>query len=72
MTRIIWNRSDNPTTYVSDALGIERWQLRVALHKLKGGSYLGATDPVIVYDDGRLTDIDGGDIGNILDHVQGR
>jgi hypothetical protein len=70
MSRIIWDRSDNPTQYVSDELGITRSQLRRALHKIKGYSNLGATDRVIIYDDGRVTDANGDDIGNILDEVK--
>ncbi len=69
MSRIIWDRSGNPTRYVSDALGIARWQLRAALHQIKHRSNLGGQDRVVVYDDGRVTDAYGDDIGNILDEV---
>jgi predicted ThiF/HesA family dinucleotide-utilizing enzyme len=54
---------------VSDALGIARWQLRAALHLIKHRSNLGGQDRVVVYDDGRVTDASGDDIGNILDEV---
>jgi hypothetical protein len=69
VSRIIWDRSGNPTRYVSDALGIARWQLRAALHHIKHRSNLGGQDRVVVYDDGRVTDANGDDIGNILDEV---
>jgi hypothetical protein len=69
VSRIIWDRAGNPTHYVSDALGIARWQLREALHLVKRRSNLGARDRVIVYEDGRVTDAGGDDIGNILDEV---
>ncbi len=71
VSRIIWDRSDNPTEYVSAVLGITRAQLRAALHKIKGYSNLGATDRTIIYDDSRITDASGDDIGNILDEVEG-
>jgi hypothetical protein len=66
---IIWNRSGNPTRYVSDQLGIARWQLHRALHKIKAYNNLGATDRTVIYDDGRVTDANGEDIGNIFDEV---
>jgi len=69
VSRIIWDRSGSPTRYVSDALGIARWQLREALHQIKHRSNLGGQDRVVVYEDGRVTDADGDDIGNILDEV---
>jgi hypothetical protein len=69
MTRIIWDRAGNPTRYVSDALGIACWQLRESLHMIKRRSDLGAQDRVVIYDDGRVTDANGDDIGNILDEV---
>jgi hypothetical protein len=71
VSRIIWDRAGNPTHYVSDKLGITREQLRKALYKIKGYSNLGATDRTVVYGDGRVTDANGDDIGNILDEVQG-
>ena len=66
MSRIIWDRLGNPPNYVSDALGIERWQLRNKWHKIKASSNLGATDRTIIYDDGRVTDANGDEIGNIF------
>jgi hypothetical protein len=69
MSRIIWDRSGNPTEYVSDMLGITRGQLRAALHLLKRAANLGATDRTVIYDDGKVTDANGDDIGNIHDEV---
>lgn len=69
MGRIIWDRSGNPTRYVSDALGIARWQLRAALHVIKRRADLGGQDRVVIYDDGKVTDVNGDEIGNILDEV---
>lgn len=71
MSRVVWERSGNPIRYVSDALGIQRWQLRDALHKIKARSDLGGRDRVTIYDDGRVTDASGEDIGNIHDEVRG-
>jgi hypothetical protein len=53
VSRVVWERSGNPTSYVSDALGIERWQLRDALHKIKARSDLGGMDRVTIYDTAR-------------------
>jgi len=69
MARIIWNRGENPTKYVSDQLGIERWQLRGALHKIKSRAGLGGRDRVTIYDDGMVEDANGDEIGNIHDEV---
>ncbi|MGD0431410.1 MAG: hypothetical protein ABSA58_09985 [Acetobacteraceae bacterium] len=69
MSRVIWDRSDNPTRYVSDTLGIAHWQLRAALHQIKRRANLGGRDRIVIYDDGRVTDVNGDDIGNILDEV---
>jgi hypothetical protein len=33
MARIIWDKPDNPPKYVSDRLGIRRWQLGDAIHE---------------------------------------
>lgn len=67
MSRIVWDRTGNPTAYVSDALKITRWELRSALHTIKARSDLRVTDPVIIYDDGKVTDAHGEEIGNIHD-----
>lgn len=69
MARVIWDKVGNPTDYVSDCLGIQRWQLREAIYKIKASSNVGATDRVIIYDDGMVTDIDGEPIGNVFDEV---
>jgi hypothetical protein len=49
VNRIIWDRSGNPTRYVSDTLCVARWQLREALHLIKRRSNLGAQDRVLVH-----------------------
>jgi hypothetical protein len=71
VSRIIWDRAGNPPHYVSDRLGITREQFRKALHMIKAKSALGGTDRTVIYDDGRVTDANGDDIGNILDEVHG-
>jgi hypothetical protein len=66
MPRLIWDKlRRNPTKAVSDQLGIERWQLRAAIHKIKAGNNLGATDRVFIYDDGSVTDEKGEWLGDI-------
>jgi hypothetical protein len=67
--RIIWDKKRNPTPYVSESLGIERWQLRQAIHKIKARSNLGAADHVVIYDDGKVTDEGGEHLGNVHDEV---
>ena len=69
VARIIWDRRRNPTSYVSDQLGIERWQVRQAVHKIKARSDLGGNDRVIIYDDGTVPDENGGALGNIHDEI---
>lgn len=69
MARIIWDKKRSPTKYVSRQLGIKRWQLRAAIHKIKARSNMDATDRVIIYDDGRVTDERGEDVGNIYDEI---
>ncbi len=69
MARVIWDKKRNPTNYVSDSLGIERWQLRGAIHKIKTRANLGAQDRTIIYDDGTVTDESGEDVGNIYDEI---
>jgi hypothetical protein len=54
---------------VSDRLGIERWQLREAIHKIKDRSNLRPDDRVTIYDNGNVTDEDGEPIGNIFDEI---
>ncbi|HJW79683.1 MAG: hypothetical protein ACJ8DU_00045 [Microvirga sp.] len=69
LSAIIWDKSTNPTDYVSDQLGIERWQLRTAIHKIKASNNLHGPDRVIIYDDGDVTDENGSQIGNIFDEI---
>jgi hypothetical protein len=68
-SRVIWDKRGNPTRHVSEVLGIARWQLRTAHHKIKARSNLGATDKTIIYSDGKVTDANGCEIGNIHDEV---
>jgi hypothetical protein len=65
MARILWDKLRNPTPYVSQALGIEEWQLRHAIHAIKRRSGLKGADRVIIYDDGTVTDEHGEELGNI-------
>ena len=58
-----------PTKHVSAQLGIERWQLREAIHKIKARSNLGAQNRVNIHDDGAVTDEHGEYIGNIFDEI---
>ena len=73
--KIRWSLEDNlgkirnPTRHVSDALRIERWQIRLAIHKIKAANNLGPTDKVIIFDDGKVTDTNGVEIGNIFDEI---
>jgi hypothetical protein len=69
LPKIIWDKIRNPTRHASDALGIERWQIRVAIHKIKAANNLGPTDKVIIFDDGKVTDTNGVEIGNIFDEI---
>lgn len=66
---ILWDRTQNPTPYVSRALGIEEWQLRQAIHKIKGRSTLRGQDRVIIYRNGAVTDANGDDLGNVYDEI---
>jgi hypothetical protein len=69
MGRVIWDQRGNPSKYVSDTLGIERWQLGAALHEIKAANKLGATDGVIIYENGQVTDERGEHLGNIFDEI---
>jgi hypothetical protein len=62
---ILWDKLRNPTPYVSQQLGVEEWQLRDALHKIKNRSGLSGNDRVIIYRDGDVTDEYGEDLGNV-------
>jgi hypothetical protein len=69
LARKIWDSPEIPTRDVSAALGIERWQLRAAIHKIKASSDLSSTDRVTIYDDGTVTDQNGDWLGNIHDEL---
>jgi hypothetical protein len=69
MPRILWDKLRNPTPYVSQTLGIEEWQLRNAIHSIKRRCGLMGTDRVIIYDDGKVTDEHGDELGNVFDEV---
>ena len=69
MSRVIWDQSANPVPYVSDVLGIERWQLRDALHKIKARGGLRGPDRIIIHADGSVTDTQGDHVGNIYDEI---
>ena len=69
MARIIWDRRENPTDYVSDQLRITREQLGDAIHEIKAAGNLRATDGVVIYDDGTVTDQHGAALGNIYDEL---
>ena len=69
MARVIWDRPENPPKHVSDQLGISRWQLGEALHEIKSAGNLRASDRVIIYDDGMVTDEHGDALGNIYDEL---
>jgi hypothetical protein len=58
-TRVIWDRSGNPSQFVSDTLGIERWQLREALHTIKRRGGLGGAERIIIHADGKVADAGG-------------
>jgi hypothetical protein len=54
---------------VSQTLGIEEWQLRHAIHSIKRRCGLTGGDRVVIYDDGKVTDEHGDELGNIFDEV---
>jgi len=65
MARIICNRRENPSEYVSDKLEITREQLGDAIHEIKAAGDLSPADRDIIYDDGTVTDERGYALGNI-------
>jgi hypothetical protein len=69
MALIIWSGPENPSPSVSRALGIERWQLRSAIHASKDASGLGGPDRVTIWDDGTVTDDRGDTLGNLYDEL---
>ena len=69
MARIIWDKRSNPPKYVSDRLGIHRWQLGDAIHELKTAGNLSPAERVIIYDDGTVTHESGSVLGNIYNEI---
>ena len=69
MARVIWDRRENPSKYVSDKLGITREQLGDAIHELKTAGNLSPAERVIIYDDGTVTDESGYVLGNIYNEI---
>ena len=69
MASVIWSNPGNPTNEVSRALGIERYQLRQALHHIKRAQGLGGTDSVIILSDGEVRDRPGNVLGNVYDEI---
>jgi hypothetical protein len=65
----IWSQPGNPDKSVSDCLGIERWQLRDAIHKIKSHNGLGGADDVTIWSDGSVTDWRGEYLGDIRDEI---
>lgn len=69
MARVIWDRRENPSKYVSDQLGITREQLGDAIHELKTAGNLSPAERVIIYDDGTVTDESGYVLGNVYNEI---
>jgi hypothetical protein len=69
MARVIWERRENPSDYVSDQLRITREQLGDAIHEIKAAGNLRPADRVIIYDDGTVSDEDGYVLGNIYNEI---
>jgi hypothetical protein len=69
MARVLWDRVPNPTRYVSRSLGVAEWQLRRAIHVIKRRAGMPGGERVIIYDDGRVTDANGDELGNIFDEI---
>ncbi len=69
MARIIWSNPGNPTNDVSHALGIPRWLLGRALHRIKKAQGLKGADRVHIWDDGMVTDELDDVLGNIYDEI---
>jgi hypothetical protein len=64
--RLIWDRGDSPSSRVAQALGLEHFEVRRAIHKIKARANLRGPDRVTIYDNGDVTDDRGDDIGNIF------
>ena len=69
MARVIWDRRENSSKYVSDQLGITREQLGDAIHELKTAGNLSPAERVIIYDDGTVTDEFGYVLGNVYNEI---
>ena len=69
MARVIWDRRENPSKYVSDKLGITREQLGDAIHELKAAGNLSPAERVIIYDDRTVADESGYVLGNIYNEI---
>jgi transposase-like protein len=69
MASVIWSNPGNPTREVSRRLGIERGQLRAALHRIKRAQGLGGADSVRIWDDGTVTDQQDNVLGNVHDEI---
>jgi len=50
-------------------LGIERWRLRQAIHKINAVSKLGGADKITIHENGKVTDISGSEIGNLFGEI---
>jgi hypothetical protein len=66
---ILWDKARNPTRYVSEQLGMEEWELRDAIHKIKDRSPLKGRDRIVIYRDGGVTDEHGEELGNVHDRA---
>jgi hypothetical protein len=69
MASIIWSNPGNPTNEVSRTLGIERGQLRQALHRIKRVQGLRGADRVTIWNDGSVTDEHDNVLGNLYDEI---
>jgi hypothetical protein len=66
---IVWSETGNPTNQVSRALGLQRHQLRRALHRIKRALGLKGADRVIIWSDGSVTDLQNNVLGNVYDEI---
>jgi hypothetical protein len=70
VARKIWTERGRLRDLVSTELGIERWQLREAIHKIKAKNGLHAPDDVEIWNDGSVTDALSGEyLGNVYDEI---
>jgi hypothetical protein len=69
MATVIWSNPGNPTNEVSRALGIERHQLRRALHHIERAEGLGGADSVAILSNGEVRDREGNVVGNVYDEI---